>query len=140
REDLAERLPVRWDRVEQCDQVRRADDGDARGIEIRRESQARQRGVAAVGTAQDADAPRVDDAFRDQVLDTPGEVVLHLLTPLAVAGVEETLAITGRSTEVRLQNGVAAVGQELRQAAVTPDVASPGTAVREDDERQVLGG
>ena len=129
--DLADRLPVGRDRFEQRDQVRRADDGDARGVEVGREGDAGQGRVAAVGAAHDADALRVGDAFRDQMLHAPGEVVLHLLAPLVVAGVEELLAVAGRAAEVRLQDGVAAVGEELREPSVAPGVAPPGAAVRE---------
>ena len=57
--------------------------------------------------------------------DAPGDVVLHLVAPLLVAGVQELLAVAGRAAEVRLQHGVAAVGEELREAVVAPGVAAP---------------
>ena len=108
-------------------------------VEIRRERHAGQRGVAAVRAAHDADALRIRDALGDQVLHAPGDVVLHLLAPLLVPRVEELLAVAGRGAEVRLQHRVAAVGEELRHAAVAPGVAAPRPAVRHHDERQVLG-
>ena len=69
----------------------------------------------------------------DEVLDAPGDVVLHLVAPLVVAGVEELLAVAGRAAEVRLQHRVAAVGQELRHCcspscrAPTDRRAAPGS-------------
>ena len=103
-----------------------------------REGDAGERRVAAVGAAHDADALRVGDALGDQVLDAPGDVVLHLVAPLLVAGVQELLAVARRAAEVRLQHRVAAVGQELGEVVEAPAVARPGAAVRHDDRRQVL--
>ena len=72
-----------------------------------------------------ADPLRIGDALGDQVLDAPGEVVLHLVAPLLVAGVQELLAVAGRAAEVRLQHGVAAVGEELRLRAGSPSCRAP---------------
>ena len=62
-----------------------------------------------------------------------------LRAPLAVAGVEELLAVAGGAAEVRHQHGVAAIGEELRQGVVAPDIARPRTAVRDHQRRQALG-
>ena len=111
---------------------------DRGGVEVGREGHAGQRRVAAVGAAHDADALGIGDALGHQVLHAPGDVVLHLVAPLLVAGVQELLAVAGRAAEVRLQHGVAAVGQELREVVEAPGVARPRPAVRQHDERQVL--
>ena len=42
------------------------------------------------------------------------------------------------SPEVRLQHGVAAVGEKLRERVVPPHVARPRPAVRQDDQREPL--
>ena len=68
--------------LEQRDQVRRTDDRDGGGVEIRRERDTGERRVTAVGPAHDADALRVRNALGDQVLDAPRDVVLHLVAPL----------------------------------------------------------
>ena len=70
--------------------------------------------------------------------DAGGEIVLHLLAPLVVAGVEEFLAVTGRGPEVGLKNRVATVCQKLCVAIVAPGIAAPRPAMREDDEREIL--
>jgi hypothetical protein len=75
-----------------------------------------------------------------QVLDAPGDVVLHQVAPLLVAGVEELLAVAGGAAEVGLQDGVAAVGEELRHGVVAPGVARPRAAVRHDDDGRFFGG
>ena len=137
-EDDAAGLPVRRDRVEQRDQVRRRHDRDGGAVDVGREGDAGERRVAAVRAAHDADALRVGDALGDQVLHAPGDVVLHLVAPLLVAGVEELLAVAGRAAEVRLQHRVAAIGEELREVVEAPAVARPRAAVRQHDRRQVL--
>ena len=139
-EDDAARLPVGRDRVEQRDQVRGADDVHRRRVEVRREGDARERRVAAVRAAHDPDALRVGDALGHEVLHAPGDVVLHLVAPLLVAGVEELLAVAGGAAEVGLQDRVAAVGEELGEVVEAPAVARPGAAVRQDDRGQVLRG
>jgi hypothetical protein len=40
---------------------------------------------------QNSDALRVGRALGNQVLDAPGDIVLHLASPLAVAGVQDFL-------------------------------------------------
>ncbi len=72
--------------------------------------------------------------------DAPREVVLHEVAPLPVARVQELLAEARRAAEVRLEDGVAAVREELRVVAEAPARARPRAAVREDDRREVLRG
>ena len=59
----------------------------------------------------------------ETVADAGGEILLHHLSPLVVAGIEELLAVPGGASEVRLKDGVAAVGEELRDRIVAPGVA-----------------
>ena len=68
------------------------------------------------------------------------QVVVHLQAPLAVAGVEELLAVSGGAAVVHLEHRVAAVGEPLRVGAVTPCVARPRAAVHEEHEREALCG
>ena len=77
----------------------------------------------------------IGDAFSDQILHAPGYIVLHLVAPLFVAGVDEFLAIAGRAAEVWLQHRIAAIGPELREGIVAPAVARPGSTMRENDDR-----
>src|SRR5262249_15098250 len=137
-EDFAERFPVRRNRFEQRDQVRRADYRNRRRVNVGRERDAGQRRVTAIRPAHNPDALRIGDAFRDQVFDAPRDVVLLLVAPLVVSGVEEFLAVSGRASEIRLQHGVTTVGEELRERVVAPRIAVPRPAVREHDQRQVL--
>ncbi len=58
--------------------------------------------------------------------------------PLAVPEIQEPLSEPGRSAEVGLQDGVAAVGEELDHVVEAPLVARPRSAVREHDRRQGL--
>ena len=76
--------------------------------------------------------------FVDQVLDAPRDVVLHLLAPLAVARIEELLAVAGGAAEVRHQHRVPAIGEELRHRIVAPVVARPRSAVRHHQRGQSL--
>src|SRR6202041_2386571 len=94
---FAARLPVGRDGVEQGDEIGRSDDGDRCGVDVRGEGDAGQGCVAAVGAAGDSDAPGVGGTVGYEGFDAPGDVVLHLAAPLAVAGVEELLAVTGGS-------------------------------------------
>ena len=69
------------------------------------------------------------------------QVVVHLAGPLAVAGVEELLAVAGRAAEVDLKHGVAAVREPLRVAGCSPRRRAPhGPAVDEQHRGQLLGG
>ena len=113
---------------------------DRRRVEVGGEGDAGQRRVPPVGAAHDPHPLRVGDALGDQVLDAPGDVVLHLVAPLLVAGVQELLAVAGRPAEVGLEDGVAAVGQELGEVVEAPAVARPGTAVRQHHGGQALRG
>ena len=138
-EDRPDGLPVGRDRGEQRRDAGRADDVDAGRVEVRREGEAGERGVAAVRAAHDADAVGVGDALLDEPLRAVGQVVLHgARAPLAVARVEVVFAVARRAAEVGLQHGVAAVGEKLRVGVVAPAVARPRPAVDQQDGRQVL--
>src|SRR5579864_3254694 len=90
-------------------EIRRADDVNAAGKLIRRERQRRQGGVAAKTSAHDADAGRVGVTLRH----CPGfcveEISKHGAGPLTIAGVQERLAVAGRTAEVWLEHSIAAV-------------------------------
>ena len=73
-----------------------------------------------------------------QILHAPGDVVLHLGAPLGVARVQELFAEAGGPAKIRHEDGIAAVGEELRERVVAPLIARPGTAVHHDQSRQTL--
>ena len=139
-EDDAASLPVGGDGLEEGQQVGGSDDGHRCGVDVRREGHTRKRGVAAVGAAHDANPLGIHDALGHQVLHTPGEVILHAVAPLLVAGIEELLAVARGAPEVGRQYRIAAVGQELGVGVEAPLVPGPGAAVGEDHQGQVLGG
>src|SRR6185295_14182115 len=99
------------------------------------EGHSRQRGVAAVTTTQNPDAFRIGDTLSDQILDAPGDVVLHLVAPLAIPRVEKLLTVAGRGAEIRLQHGVPAVGKELGERIVAPSIPAPRASVRDREQR-----
>src|SRR5439155_13760509 len=120
------------------DQIRWSNVIDRTGIEIRRKSNARKCRIASIRSAHDADMLWIGDAFSDQILHAPGYIVLHLVAPLLITGVDEFLAIAGRAAEVWLQHRIAAVGPELGERIVAPTITPPRSTVRENDDRQVL--
>ncbi|GBC80776.1 hypothetical protein HRbin09_02023 [bacterium HR09] len=133
-------LPVRRDGLQKRDEVGRTHDVHRRRVKVGREGDARQCGVAAVGTAHDAHPFGIGNALFHQVFHTPGDVVLHFFAPLLVAGVQKRLAVAGGAAEVGLQHGVAAVGQKLRHAGVSPEIPRPGSPMGHHHQRQVFGG
>ncbi len=62
---------------------------------------------------------------------------MHLAGELVLGGVHERLAEAGRAAVVDLEDGVAAVGQQLRLRVVAPRVARPRAAVDHQHRRQV---
>ena len=130
------RRPVRRDRLDEGLEVRRADDVDRAGEDVGGEGGADQGGVAAVGAAEDGDPIGVGVALVDHVLHGVDEVVVHLGAPLAVAGVDEVLAVAGGAPEVDLHAQVAAVGQPLRLGVEPPRVPGPRPAVHVQHGRQ----
>jgi len=66
-------------------QVRDASDCNRAAVDSRLQSHARQRRVAAVAGADDADTGRIDQSVRNQLRHTVGQVSLHFAPPLAEA-------------------------------------------------------
>ena len=137
-EELAARFPVRRDRLQQSVQVRRPNIVNGGGVKVRREGHAGERRITAVRSAHDADTLWIGDALGDQILDAPGNVVLHLVTPLFVAGVDELLAIAGRAAKIRLEHGVTTIGPELSERVVPPQVARPRPAMGKRNQRKIF--
>ncbi len=119
-------------------EVRDTVDADGARVEVRRQRRARQRREAAVARADDADAPWIHQAARDQRLHAVGDVVLHQAAPLAIAGEPVRLAVAGRAAELRLQHDVAARREELHEPVELVGIVGLGPAVRQHDQRQVL--
>ena len=74
----------------------------------------------------------------DQILRAPGDVVLHFLAPLLIAGIDKLLPEAGRAAEVGHQHSVATVSQKLRETIVAPRISAPGTSVGNNNRGQVL--
>ena len=81
---------------------------------------------------------RSASAEADHVLDGVDQVVVHPAAPLAVARVQERLAVAGRPAVVHLHAQVAAVGEPLRGRVVAPRVARPRPAVHVEHGREAL--
>src|SRR3954453_2123135 len=71
------------------------------------------------------------------MLHAPGDVVLHLASPSAIAGVEELLAEASGAAEVGGKHGIAAIGEELSEGRVAPVVTRPRAAMRHYQQGQV---
>src|SRR5260370_12324096 len=99
-----------------------------RGVASGGEGCSCERGVTAIGSAEDANALGIGDALGDQVLGAPGHVILHLASPLQVAGVDELLAISGGTAEVHAQHGITAVGKKFPVPLYAPTFSPPSTA------------
>src|SRR3982751_6447676 len=124
--------------MEQREEIGGADKGDACGVEIGGECEAGESRIAAVGPTHDSYALRIRDSLGDEIADAVGDVVLHLLAPLIVAGVQEFLSVTGGGSEVWLKYRVATVGEELRDRRIAPRIASPRPAVNVDNHRKIF--
>ena len=96
-----------------------------------------QRGVPAVGATVDRNPVAIDNALCDKVIDGVEQVVVHLGAPLAVARVEEGLAVAGGTAEVDVHTGVAPVGQPLVFGIESPTIARPRTAVHDQHGGQM---
>src|SRR6476661_8631520 len=92
-EHLADGLPVRRYGIQQRDQIGGTEQVDRCRIKIGSKSYACECGITAIRSTKDANALGISNAFSHQVLYTPGDVILHLLAPLFVAGVDEFFAI-----------------------------------------------
>ena len=108
REALDLGLPVRRDRLEERDEVRRADDVDAAREHVRREREPDERRVAAVAPAVDGDLVLLRDLLGHRPADGVEQVVVHLRGPLLVGGVDELLPEARRASVVHAQHGVPA--------------------------------
>ena len=129
---------LRGDGSEHDRQVGYAADACRAGVHVRSESSTGQRCVAAIAPADDANAFWIDDALRDQRLHSVGDIVLHAQAPLLPAGIGVGTPTSGRAAELRLQHGVAARCEELRQPVEAGLVAGFGTAVRHHHQRQIF--
>ena len=123
------RFPVGRDGLQEREEVRYAHVVHGAGIEVGILDDTLQRGVTAVTAAVDGDLRRIGDALFDQPVHAVRNVVLHGLAPFAVGDFGEFAPEAGRTAEVHLQYGVAAVGQELHLGVESPRVAGPRAAV-----------
>src|SRR5712692_10957867 len=120
-----DRRPVRRDSLDQRLEVRWPDVVDGAGIDIGGERGPRERSISAVRAAEDRDPFPVRPALLYGVADRVGQVVLHLSAPFPVAGVDECLAVTGRSAVIDLKAEITAVGEPLRVRVEPPDIPGP---------------
>ena len=74
----------------------------------------------------------------DEVLDAPGDVVLHLSPHSPLPAFRNFLPYPVERAEVGLQDGVATVGEELGERVVAPVSRAHGPPCGSTIERQVL--
>ena len=77
-----------------------------------------ERRIAAIARADDAGPLRIDDALPRQLGQPVRDVGLHLAAPLAMPGLLEGGAETGRSAEIGLEHRIAARRERLLAAGV----------------------
>src|SRR5690606_11419357 len=117
-----------------------ADVVDGSGEVVGGERRADEGGVAAVGAPVDGNAGSVNDALLDGPLAEVDEVIVHGSRQFTDGCGDVLPAVAGRTPEVGLEHGVAAVGQELQLAVVdaeSPGVVGPWPPVRHQDQGQV---
>ena len=96
-------------------EIRRRRSGDADLEQFRLERQGLQRRVAAERMPDDAHAFRIADALGEQVADAFDDVLLHAaVAEVAVRGEGVAAAEAGRAAEVGLEDGIAAIREQLR--------------------------
>jgi hypothetical protein len=61
---------------------------------------------------------------------------MHLAGPLAIAGVDESLAEPGRTAEIHAQDCIAPIGEPLVVGIEAPHVTAPGAAMDQQHHRQ----
>ena len=133
-------LPVGGYGVHQGDEVGGADDVDATGEGFGGKGHSDEGGIAAIAAAEDGDALGGGNAAVDSPPDGVEEVIVHPAAPLEVGGVDEGFAKAGGAAEVDAEDGVAAVGQELKDGIIAPLVPGPRAAMNEESQRQGMGG
>src|SRR5262245_595592 len=94
--------------------------------------------VSAVAVTHDADPPWRCVVFTDGPFPRIEQVVQHLAAPLTIAGVQVCLAITGRASEVDLENRVATVREPLDLGIEAPHIPLPRSAMHEQDHGSLL--
>ena len=139
-EHLHQRRPVGRNGGEQGFKVRGADNIDSAGKHFRREGKARQRRIAAIGTAHDRDPLGQRDPLRLGPVHRVDQIVVHLQAPLPVAGIEEGLAEPGRAAEVDAEDAVAAIGEQLVGGVEAIGIARPRAAMHQQHHRHRRGG
>lgn len=135
---LEERAPVCREGLDQRDERRGAYVVHRAREDLRRERDADQRRVAAVGSSVDRHLLRIGDPLIGGPLHPIDEVVVHGAGELLHGRVVERLPVAGGAPVVDLEHGVAAVREELRLGLISPRVAEPRAAVHQQHHRQVL--
>src|SRR5205814_10185474 len=106
---------------------------------VRSESQRGQRAIPAVGTAHNSNFLRIGYSLVYRPIHSVNQIVMHLESPLFIAGVEELLPVAGRAAKIGLENGIAAVGQPLGKTVEAPLSSRPAAARSEQRHRQNFG-
>src|SRR5215470_9546855 len=86
--------------------------GDRR-FEFRRLRNGPLRHIATVGPPADAETIRVGDTFLDQIVDTRYDVPVVRATPIGAIALDEFFAITYRTANIGIKDGVAARDEKL---------------------------
>src|SRR6185312_5042430 len=123
----------------QGDQVRGSKQINSGSIQIRGKCHARECCISAVRTAEDADALGISDTLCNQVLCSPGHVILHLASPFLVSAVNKFLAVSGGAAEIHAQDRVTPVSEKLRIGIEAPNIPAPGATMGENNGGKILG-
>ena len=118
-------------------EVRELRDRDGAAVCFRMERHTRQRRVAAITRPDDARPRGIHVSGSSCGRDAIQEIRLHLVGPLAAAGLLERLAETPGPAELGLQDRVAPRGEELSEEVEFVGVAGGRSAMRQDDERSL---
>src|SRR6266850_2239954 len=79
----------------------------------------------------------IGDSLRDEVIDTGHDVPVIAAAPVATIHLNEFLAITARSTNIGIKDGVAACRKQLPPCFDGVLPCASGAAVDHSDERQL---
>src|SRR5437667_5615657 len=105
--------------------------------EIRPHFQRAQRGETSHRSSHRRDSLWIGDPLIHSPTHSIQNVFDHPKPNLKIASIEELDAETGRATIVRLQNGIAAVGEKLHFGIVDVRIAVPGATMNQKNQRHL---
>src|SRR6266404_6101566 len=106
--------------------------------EIRPHFQRAQRGETSHRSSHRRDSLWISDPLIHGPTHSIQDVFDHPKPNLKITSIEELDAETGRAAIVRLQNGIAAVGEKLRLLVIVVGITSPWATMNQKNQRQLL--